>query len=236
MLNEDGFLKKQSDFWNTISQGWSLQNKNPVVGWYDYHNSFPYYKTHLFRGIENRQDKVVLEIGCGPGRNMILFRDWFTRIDGVDIAPDTLVKAKINLDDAGVPIPNLWVTDGKSLPMIADAQYDLVFMVISHQHITSRAVRMNLYREAYRVLKPGGHFCFQTGFGPGHPRSVDYFADTFEGDEEFINKDVRVEDLTALTTDVEAAGFHQTDIQLTEPCKDEHPYWLWLRTEKPRPA
>lgn len=231
-MSEGAFLQRQSDFWNGISQTWSLQNKNPVVGWYDFHNSFPYYKSHLFRGIENTKDKVVLEIGCGPGRNLILFRDWFSRIDGVDIAPDTLTKARINLTDAGVPIPNLWAMDGKSLPMIADASYDIVFMVISHQHITSRSVRLNLYKEVNRVLKPGGYFCFQTGYGPGHPRSVDYFTDSYTQEAEFVDKDVRVEDLSVLTKDVESAGFHQTDISLTEPCKDEHPQWLWLRTEK----
>ncbi len=160
-MSEAAFLQRQSDFWNNIAQSWSLQNKNPVVGWYDFHNNFPHYKLQLFRGIKNREEKQVLEIGCGPGRNMILFRDWFKRLDGVDIAPETIEKAKINLTDAGVPIPNLWTIDGKSLPMIPDATYDIVFMVISHQHITNRAVRLNLYREAFRVLTPGGYFCFR---------------------------------------------------------------------------
>jgi len=231
-LSEQTFLQRQSDFWNQISQGWSLENKNPVVGWYDFHNKFPYYKSHLFRGIENMKEKLVLEIGCGPGRNMILFHNWFKRIDGVDIAPDTLNKARINLSDARVPIPNLWAMDGKSLPMIGNASYDIVFMVISHQHITSRSVRLNLYREVQRILTPGGYFCFQTGYGSGHPRSVDYFTDSYTNEKEFVDKDVRVEDLSVLTADVERAGFHHTDIVLTEPCKDEHPQWLWLRTEK----
>jgi SAM-dependent methyltransferase len=231
-MDESQFLQRQSDFWNSISQTWSLQNKNPVVGWYDFHNNFPHYKNVLFRDIHDTQEKVVLEIGCGPGRNMILFRDKFARIDGVDIAPDTLEKARINLADAGVPIPNLWAMDGKSLPMIGDESYNIVFMVISHQHITSRSVRLNLYAEANRVLKPGGYFCFQTGYGPGHPRSVDYFAESFANEEEFVNKDVRVEDVKALVQDVEAAGFSHTNVTFTEPCKDEHPQWLWLKTEK----
>jgi len=231
-LSEQTFLQRQSDFWNNISQGWSLENKNPVVGWYDFHNKFPYYKSHLFRGIENMTEKLALEIGCGPGRNMILFHNWFKRIDGVDIAPDTLNKARINLSDARVPLPNLWAMDGKSLPMIGDASYDVVFMVISHQHITSRSVRLNLYREVQRILTSGGYFCFQTGYGPGHPRSVDYFTDSYANETEFVDKDVRVEDLSVLTADVERSGFHHTDIVLTEPCKDEHPQWLWLRTEK----
>lgn len=231
-ITEEKFLQEQSDFWNKISRNWSLSNKNPVVGWYDYHNNFEPYKTQLFRNITDTKDKLVLEVGCGPGRNMILFKDWFKRIDGVDIAPDTIIKAKINLDDAGVPIPNLWVSDGKSLPMIEDGSYDVAFMVISHQHITSRSVRMNLYKEIYRALRVGGVFCFQTGFGPGHPRSVDYFTDEYEESVQFIDKDVRCENIEHLITDVESVGFKWKDHVFTEVCKDEHPQWVFCQAIK----
>lgn len=232
-LTENQFLQRQGQFWDDISTKWSLANKNPVVGWYDSHNNFPYYQTHLFRGIPNLKSKTVLEVGCGPARNMILFRDWFAQFDGVDIAEGCIEKARVNLAAEGVPIPNLWVIDGRSLPMIGDASYDIVMMVISHQHITSRAVRMNLYREYVRVLKPGGYFVFQTGYGPGHPRSVDYFADTHNTEADFVDKDVRVENLDHLKADLETCGFEWLDAVLTDTCHDEHPQWAWVRVVKP---
>lgn len=231
-MDESAFLQRQSDFWNDLAKQWSLQNKNHVVGWYDAHNNFIHYKTTLFRGIENLHSKKVLEIGCGPARNMIMFHNWFAQFDGVDIAPENIEKAKVNLTDAGLPIPNLWAMDGKSLPMIPDETYDIVFMVISHQHITSRAVRMSLYREAARVLTPGGCFCFQTGFGPGHPRSVDYFAEHFENDVEFVNKDHRVEDMTPLIADLQSSGLVYLDHVFTETVHDEHPQWVFVKTQK----
>jgi hypothetical protein len=92
---------------------------------------------------------------------------------------------------------------------------------------------MNLYKEFFRVMKPGGYLCIQSGFGPGHPRSVDYFADTFNNESEFVNKDVRVEDLGVWKKDIESFGFIDTDVVLTRPCKDEHPQWAWLKTKKP---
>ena len=235
-VDEQQFLSRQSKFWDDISQGWSLQNKNPVVGWYHEHQNFPEYESLLFRDIpvDNRKDLQVLEYGCGPGRNMIRFRNWFKRMDGIDIAPDCIVKAKVNLADAGVEIPNLWVNDGKSLPMIPNESYDVVFMVISHQHITNHEVRVNLYNEFNRVLKPGGFLCFQTGFGPGHPRSVDYFTTDYQNEAEFVDKDVRVENVDDLRDDVCGAGFiHKTfTYAFSRTCKDEHPLWIWVSVQK----
>lgn len=239
-VDEQQFLARQSKFWDDISQGWSLQNKNPVVGWYHEHQAFPEYETLLFREISKAvgdqiaKGMTVLEYGCGPGRNMIRFKEWFKRIDGVDIAPDCIVKAKVNLTDAGVAIPNLWVNDGKSLPMIPDASYDVVFMVISHQHITNRDVRVNLYNEFNRVLKPGGFLCFQTGFGPGHPRSVDYFTSDYENEAQFVDKDVRVENVDYLRDDVCGAGFRKDTFKyaFSRTCHDEHPLWIWVSVQK----
>ena len=39
-----------------------------------------------------------------------------------------------------------------------------------------------------------GSFCFQMGFGSGHPRSVDYFQSDYGSFSEVHNKDTRVED------------------------------------------
>lgn len=237
-IGEGAFLQRQSDFWDNIAKQWSLENRDPVVGWYNEHEAFPEYDTVLFRDIPLTGKEVALEYGCGPARNLIRFRHRFSRIDGVDIAPTCIEKAKINLSAAKMEFPYLWVNDGRSLSMIPSAPedwagYDVVFMVISHQHITSRSVRLHLYKEILRVLKPGGWFCFQTGYGPGHPRSVDYFADSFTNEAEFVDKDVRVEDANALKTDLEGAGFKWVDAILTRTCKDEHPAWIWVRCQRP---
>lgn len=244
-IGEGSFLKRQQSFWGDIAKGWSLQNKNPVVGWYDEHENFPEYDTVLFRDIPITGKEIVLEYGCGPGRNIIRWNKRFKRIDGVDIAPECIEKAKINLSASHVPEPNLWSNDGRSLDMIMSATnvmppasgewvgYDIVFMVISHQHITNRAVRLHLYKEFLRVLKPGGYLCFQTGFGPGHPRSVDYFTEAYSTEAEFVDKDVRVENVEIIKADLVNSGFMWLDHQLTRTCKDEHPQWLWVRVQKP---
>jgi len=245
-VSNEQFLQRQSDFWNNIAKTWSLQNKNPVVGWYYEHEAFEEYDTVLFRDLPLTGNEVVLEYGCGPARNIIRWNKKFRRIDGVDIAPECIEKAKVHLAAERLPEPNLWANDGRSLDMIPSAAkdpknlqsgdfvgYDIIFMVISHQHITSRSVRLNLYKEFLRVLKPGGYLCFQTGFGPGHPRSVDYFADSFSTEAEFVDKDVRVEDVDALKKDLEDCGFTWLGHVLTRTCKDEHPAWIWVQCQKP---
>jgi len=244
-VGEGSFLKRQQSFWGDIAKTWSLQNKNPIVGWYNEHENFPEYDTVLFRDIPITGNEIVLEYGCGPARNIIRWNKRFGRIDGVDISPICIEKAKINLADARIAAPNLWSNDGRSLEMIDSASnsvppadgewagYDIVFMVISHQHITNRAVRLHLYKEFLRVLKPGGYLCFQTGFGSGHPRSVDYFAETFASESEYVNKDVRVENVEIIKADLVNSGFTWLDHQLTRTCKDEHPQWIWIRCQKP---
>jgi len=243
-VSDNDFLKRQSNFWNDIAKTWSLQNKNPIVGWYHEHMAFPEYDSVLFRDLPLTGNEVVLEYGCGPARNIIKWHKKFQRIDGVDIAPECIEKAKLHLAAERLPEPNLWVNDGRSLDMIPSAGtnpydssqfpgYDLVFMVISHQHITSRSVRLNLYSEFLRVLKPGGYLCFQTGFGPGHPRSVDYFTDSFNTESEFVDKDVRVEDVEHLRKDLVDVGFEWVGHKLTRTCKDEHPLWIWVQCRKP---
>lgn len=233
VVDEQSFLKRQQTFWGDIAKTWSLRSKDPVVGWYNEHQSFPEYDTLLFRGIPLTGNEVVLEYGCGPARNIIRWNKKFKRIDGVDIAPECIEKAKIHLAAEGIPFPNLWSNDGKTLPMIEGAEYDIVFCVIALQHITSRAVRQNLYEEFKRVLKPGGYFVWQCGFGPGHPRSVDYFAESFSTEEEFVDKDFRLENVEHIKKDLEDAGFIWREHVLSRTCKDEHPAWLWGQVQKP---
>ncbi len=245
-VTNEAFLQRQSDFWNDIAKTWSLQNKNPVVGWYNEHEAFKEYDTVLFRDIPLTGKETVLEYGCGPARNLIRWANKFRRIDGVDIAPQCIEKARLHLAAAKLPEPNLWVNDGRSLPMIPSAAndpnnlksgefvgYDIVFCVIAWQHITSWSVRKNLLREFFRILKPGGYFCWQNGFGPGHPRSVDYFSDTFNTEAEFVDKDFRLENVEHIQKDVQDAGFIPKDYVLTRTCKDEHPSWYWGQAQKP---
>jgi hypothetical protein len=62
---------------------------------------------------------------------------------------------------------------------------------------------------------------------------VDYFAESFASESEFVNKDVRVENVEIIKADLVNSGFTWLDHQLTRTCKDEHPQWIWIRCQKP---
>jgi SAM-dependent methyltransferase len=241
---QDNLLKTEGNFWNDIAKGWSLQNKNPVVGWYDYHNQWADYDRILFDGIETK-GKLAIEYGCGPARNIIKFSDpkWgFKIVDGVDIAPKNIENGWINIRDAerqqgrtlfpekdSVGGHILMQNDGCHIQLPFEREYDIAFSVICLQHIQSHEARKTIFKELFRILKPGGHFCGQMGYGPGHPRSVDYY---YNGETHF-DGDVRVENHVNLQTDLEEAGFTNWRYVLRPPCKDEHPQWIWFQCQKP---
>ncbi len=227
------YLKQQQAFWQGLANQWSPDNRDPVVGWYDQHEAFPHYDTVLFRGIDTK-GKRALEYGCGPGRNIRRFADRFQRIDGVDISPVNIEKAKTWCAVQNLPFtPFLWANDGAHLPFIPDETYDVVFAVIALQHVNHHGVRQKIYEEVYRVLKEGGYFCFQVGFGPGHPRSLAYHAEP----KEYKEADFRLENLKDMVDDLKDAGFGEgafsdIEFQFTEPCCDEHPQWVWFKAQK----
>jgi SAM-dependent methyltransferase len=220
------------DFWDGLASG---NYRSGLVGWYDEHNDDPNEALILFKHIEYLHPSVktgiALDFGCGPGRNMIKFKNWFERIDGVDISSVVLEKAKLDLTAAGLSIPNLYLTNGHSIPDVPSDTYDTVFSIICMQHISCRDWRLELYREFLRVLKPGGVFTFQMGFGSGHPISKDYFYNYEENEPN--HHDTRVESVNHLRDDLEAQGFVDFSHEITDPCHDQHPKWIWVQVRKP---
>jgi SAM-dependent methyltransferase len=233
MKTTKDYLEMQLTEYDKEATKWSLQDKNPVVGWYDNHNMNPDYDNLLFKGFDT-SDKVAIEYGCGPGRNQIKFADRFKRVDGCDISPICIEKAKINIEDAGLELPKLYVCDGKSLP-VPDGSYDVVFSVICLQHICVHSIRYSIMSDIFRVLKPGGYFCAQMGFGVGDsPNTVGYYDDYTDAIQTNGWRDTRIDDEAFLKDDLDKIGFidYRSDIVKADP-RDQHPNWIWFQGRKP---
>jgi SAM-dependent methyltransferase len=96
-------------------------------------------------------NRDVLEIGCGPGLDLLRFARGGARVTGVDLAPVALDLARDCCRTAGVQA-TLLEADGARLPF-ADAAFDLVYC---HGVLSFARDPARLVAEANRVLRPGG--------------------------------------------------------------------------------
>lgn len=227
---KEKYLDMQRNFYNSDAKKWSLNNKDPVVGSYDLHNSWNDYNLYLFKNFDT-SNLIALEYGCGPGRNIVRFANQFKRIDGVDISEECIEKAKLNLKFNNIQEYNLKANDGNNIPFDSDS-YDVVFSVICLQHICCHQIRFDIMKEVYRVLKKEGKFCFQMGLGGRH-NAVNYYDNDYDATVTNSGRDVSIENEVFLKNDLLNIGFknYKSDIRETGP-GDNHKNWIWVQVEK----
>lgn len=105
----------------------------------------------------------VLDLGCGDGRSVDLFRPHGARWTGVDIADSQEVAERTRDDAVFVGF------DGVTLPF-GDAAFDVVWSKQVLEHVERPEP---LLAEVARVLRPGGVFAGSTSLlEPFHSRST----------------------------------------------------------------
>lgn len=225
------YLEMQKNFYNREASKWSFENRDYVVGSYDNHNRFADYDKYLFPQIDT-SNMVAIEYGCGPGRNIVRFRNRFKRIDGVDIAENNLEKAKINLQSNNITDSNFFVTTGDNIPTESSI-YDIVFSVICLQHICVHNIRMKIMQDCFRVLKEGGYFCFQMGYGSIKPGGVSYYDNHINASSTNGNEDTKVENVDFLINDLKSIGFKEINYHIGDVGPgDNHVNWIWVQAKK----
>jgi SAM-dependent methyltransferase len=117
--------------------------------------------------VQPERTGLAVEIGCGLGRVCLALRERFDRVVGYDIAPEMLRQAGELVSDDAI---ELRLTDGASLPGLADRSADLVVTFTVFQHIPDVEVVKAYICEAGRALAPGGVFAFQWNNTPGSRR------------------------------------------------------------------
>ena len=122
-------------------------------------------------------DSSVLEVGCGTG-NYISAIQGATGCTCRGIDPSAQMLAKANERSQQI-IFDLGKAEKLAFP---EAAFDLVFSVDVIHHIGDRAA---YYREAWRVLKPGGGVCTVTDSEDiirGRQPLANYFPETVEAE------------------------------------------------------
>jgi malonyl-CoA O-methyltransferase len=90
-----------------------------------------------------------LEVGCGTGANLAILRAAGARsVAGIDLSPGMLARARARL-------PGLALHQGSAADPwpIAATSLDLVLFCLTLEHVAALAPA---FREAHRVLRPGG--------------------------------------------------------------------------------
>jgi ubiquinone/menaquinone biosynthesis C-methylase UbiE len=96
----------------------------------------------------------VLEVGCGTGNYICALTERFgCAAYGLDPSMGMLAQAYAQPERVG------WVQGRAEALGLADEAFDLVFSVDVIHHVTDRA---SFYRQAARLLRPGGRLCTVT--------------------------------------------------------------------------
>ena len=101
------------------------------------------------------QGELVLDVGCGAGVDAIIAGLLVGRdghVDGVDIVPEMIARAKKNLSLTELTNVRFHTIKGEKLPF-GDSVFDIV---ISNGVINLIPDKEGSLREIYRVLKSGG--------------------------------------------------------------------------------
>jgi ubiquinone/menaquinone biosynthesis C-methylase UbiE len=108
----------------------------------------------LIEGGSLTRDSQVLELGCGTGNYIRALEETVGCASwGVDRSEEMLAHARARAGDVA-----FMLGDAARLGF-ADNSFDLVFSVDVIHHIDAKA---DFYKEAYRVLVPGGRLCTMT--------------------------------------------------------------------------
>lgn len=204
------------------------------------HNDNPDYWSILLGEIKESskwKGKSALDFACGKGRNVTNLHslaEWST-VDGVDISESNINFCK----NAYLEQDSKWFcNNGVDLNPIEENQYDFVMSTIALQHIPVYEIRRSIMTEILRVLKSGGLFSFQMGFGPdlmdthGRPRSS-YYDNSYNASGTNADHDVRVQSEDEIKNDLAKIGFVDIETTIASPFSDfGHPNWIYVKCKK----
>lgn len=233
MVNKDNkYTKMQLNEYNKEASRWSESNRNPVVGSFDNHNKWQDYE-HLFTNLQNQSELIGIDWACGPGRNIVRYKDRFKRLDGVDISPVNIEKAIGYLKNNGIVNSNLYVSNGVDLDIIESNTYDFAMSTIALQHICVYDIRFSILSEIHRILKPGGMITFQMGFGSPSPRTIEYYENFYDATGTNRKRDVCVESTNQIEGDLNKIGFKDFKYVIGQVGPgDIHPSWIYFNAVK----
>ncbi len=121
------------------------------------------------------EGSLILDLGCGPGRDAKIFADKGFRVIGIDLSEKMIDAAKSRVKNADFRNMNLKQLDFK------DDYFDAVWASASFLHIPKKDIPKAV-KEVHRVLKSGGIFYLSLKEGEGESFEPDK---RYDGAEKF---------------------------------------------------
>lgn len=157
-----------------------------------------------------KKGEVVLDLGAGGGFDCFLAARQVGprgRVIGVDMTPEMVARARANARKAGARNVEFRLGEIEHLP-VADASVDVI---LSNCVINLSPDKQQVYREAFRVLKPGGRLAISdvVAIRP-IPAAIQRDFDSHSG---CVAGALRVRKLEGI---LQAAGFRQAGVRVKE--------------------
>jgi ubiquinone/menaquinone biosynthesis C-methylase UbiE len=106
---------------------------------------------HLVATVDPQPSDVMLDAGCGSGRNLSIFSQKVHRIVGVDFSPHMLERARARVTDEHLSNVELRQASVTELPF-ADDSFEKVLCLSVLQYLDDEGCRL-AFREMFRVSK-----------------------------------------------------------------------------------
>ena len=104
----------------------------------------------------------ILDLCCGAGQTTKFLIQYSDQVTGLDLSPEAIARAKANVPAASYVI---CPAEKMTLP---DNSFDIVHCSVA-MHEMDTVTLEQIFREIYRVLKPGGTFTFIDLHQPTNP-------------------------------------------------------------------
>lgn len=107
---------------------------------------------HTIKMLAPGPGELILDAGCGTGRNLSQLLSAASKPVGIDFSPGMLRVARRNFPDVPIALADL----EQSLPF-ENETFDAVLCALIGEHLNEMSAA---FREFHRVLKPGGRLVF----------------------------------------------------------------------------